>query len=171
MARRGLMWTVAAKPPHPLGDAYPMRTAIDKGNNHFISSLAPATVLAHLAVASLGLGSQWVSNVSSPYMSTMLKAWLGIPRHVKISDMFGVGYPANVPPVTKRRELDEIVHHERYEESKARDIETLRFLSGDTLRGGLVAMTGFKDRAGHPRRLRLRDRRTPARGARRDALT
>lgn len=132
-------------------DAYPVRTAIEKGNNHFISSLAQATVLAHLAVASLGLGSQWVSDVSSPYMSTMLKAWLRIPRHMKIYDMFGVGYPAIVPPVTQRRSLEEIVHHEHYEEDKERDREALeRFLWEDTLLGGWRSTNGLKGRTDSP---------------------
>jgi hypothetical protein len=38
-------------------------------------------------------------------MSTMLKSWLGIPRHMQIYDMFGIGYPAAVPAVTQRRPL------------------------------------------------------------------
>ncbi|MFC4943531.1 nitroreductase family protein [Pseudonocardia sp. GCM10023141] len=128
-------------------DAYPVRTAIEKGENHFISSLAQATVLAHLAVASLGLGSQWVSDVSSPYMSTMLKSWLGIPRGMKIYDMFGIGYPAVVPEPTSRRALEEIIHRGQYEPGKGRDAAAVeRFLWDDTLLGGWGATGAAKAR-------------------------
>jgi 5,6-dimethylbenzimidazole synthase len=128
-------------------DAYPVRTAIEKGENHFISSLAQATVFAHLAVASLGLGSQWVSDVSSPYMSTMLKSWLGIPRFMKIYDMFGIGYPVTVPAPTQRRELADIIHRESYQQDKARDAEAVeRFLWDDTLLGGWGTTRGAKER-------------------------
>jgi nitroreductase len=119
-------------------DAYPVRTAIEKGHNHFISSLAQATVLLHLAVASLGLGSQWVSDVSSPYMSTIMKAWLGIPGHLTVYEMACIGYPAVVPPVTYRRPLEELIHDERYDANKARSAEAVKqFLVEHSLLGGL----------------------------------
>jgi nitroreductase len=122
-------------------DAYPVRTALEKGESHLVSSLAQATVFAHLAVAALGLGSMWVSDVSSPYMSTMLRSWLDIPRHLRIYDMFGIGYPAAVPPATPRRALAEIVHREHYEPEKARDAAAVeRFLFGDTLLGGWASV-------------------------------
>jgi nitroreductase len=122
-------------------DSYPVRTALEKGESHLVSSLAQATVFAHLAVASLGLGSMWVSDVSSPYMSTMLKSWLDIPRHMRIYDMFGIGYPAALPPATPRRELAEIVHREHYEPEKERDaVAVERFLFGDTLLGGWTSI-------------------------------
>jgi 5,6-dimethylbenzimidazole synthase len=124
-------------------DAYPVRTTLEKGDSHFISSLAQATVLLHLAVASLGLGSQWVSDVSSPYLGTMMKSWLGIPRHMKVYDMAGIGYPTVTPPVSYRRPLADIVHHERYDESKARNAEAVQqFLWGHSLLGGLRSTNG-----------------------------
>ncbi|MCF7549473.1 nitroreductase family protein [Pseudonocardia sp. WMMC193] len=126
-------------------DAYPVRTALEKGESHFVTSLAQATVFAHLAVASLGLGSQWISDVSSPYMSTMIKSWLGIPRGLRIYDMFGVGHPAVMPTPTTRRELDEIVHRDRYDATKARDQQAIEdFLWGDTLLGGFKSHNGLK---------------------------
>ncbi|GAA5149734.1 nitroreductase family protein [Pseudonocardia eucalypti] len=130
-------------------DAYPVRTALEKGESHFVSSLAQATVLAHLAVAALGLGSQWISDVSSPYMGTMLKSWLGIPRHLRIYDMFGVGHPAVRPSPTPRRPLEELVHRERY--SAGRDQAAVeRFLWADTLLGGFRSNHGIKGRARGP---------------------
>jgi nitroreductase len=117
--------------------AYPVRTGLEKADSHYLSSLANATLLAHLAVTSLGLGSQWVSDVSSPYMSTMLKSWLDIPRHMKIYDMLGIGYPKVRPAPTQRRPLAELVHHERYEEDKARSEDDISaFLWEDSILGG-----------------------------------
>lgn len=124
-------------------DAYPVRTAIEKGHNHFISSLAQATVLLHLAVASLGLGSQWVSDVSSPYMATMMKSWLGIPRQLTVYEMACIGYPAVVPPVAYRRPLEELIHDESYDANKARSAEAVEeFLTGHSLLGGLRSIHG-----------------------------
>jgi hypothetical protein len=118
-------------------DAFPVRTALEKGESHLVSSLAQATLLAHLAVTAMGLGSQWVSDVSSPYMSTMLKAWLGIPRFMRIYDMFGIGFPAVLPQPTSRRELSEMTHRERYQLEKARDNSDIQqFLWDETLLGG-----------------------------------
>lgn len=126
-------------------DAYPVRTALEKGESHFVTSLAQAAVFAHLAVASLGLGSQWISDVSSPYMSTMIKSWLGIPRHMRIYDMFGVGHPAVMPTPTSRRGLDEIVHRDHYDEDRGRDQRQIEeFLWGDTLLGGFRSNNRLK---------------------------
>jgi nitroreductase len=130
-------------------DAYPVRTALEKGESHFVTSLAQATIFAHLAVTSLGLASQWVSDVSSPYMSTFLKSWLGIPRYLRIYDMFGIGYPAVVPPPTPRRELEEIVHRERYQPEKGRDQQDIEaFLWNDSILGGIRSMS--KSKGGKP---------------------
>lgn len=128
---------------------YPARVRIEKSESHFYSGLANATILAHLAVASLGLASQWVSDVNSPYMTTMLKSWLGIPQYMKIYDMFGVGYGATVPPATSRRPLADLIHHERYEEAKERDEAAMsEFLWNETRLGGFASTNGLKGRAG-----------------------
>lgn len=130
-----------------VNECYPVRVRLEKSDSHFFSGLAQATILAHLAVASLGLASQWVSDVNSPYMTTMLKSWLDIPAYMKIYDMFGVGYAATVPPVTSRRPLDELIHHERYEKAKERDAEALtKFLWSETRLGGFASTNGLKGR-------------------------
>jgi len=108
-----------------LGDArvngaFPVRTRLDKGEQHFISGLASATLMIHLAARTLGLASQWVSDTASPYMATMVKSWLGIPQHLKIYDMVTVGYGAKDPPAPSRRTLEEITHWGTYDQSKAR---------------------------------------------------
>lgn len=102
-------------------ETYPVRTMLDKADSHFYTGLANATLLIHLAAASLGLASQYVSDVSSPYMETMLKVLLGIPDPLRIYHLIPIGY-ASAPVLPRpRRELEEIVHHERYDMKKYRD--------------------------------------------------
>lgn len=101
--------------------SFPVRTLREKGREHLMSSMANATLLVHLAAAARGMATQWVSDVSSPYMSTLLKDRLGIPDHIEVYDMIPLGWPASTPEPTPRRPLDEIVHLDRYDRSKERD--------------------------------------------------
>ena len=48
-------------------DSYPIRTKLEKAESHFITGLANATLLIHLAAVSMGLASQYVSDANSPY--------------------------------------------------------------------------------------------------------
>jgi nitroreductase len=118
-------------------ESYPIRTKLEKADSHFITGLANATLLVHLAAASLGLASQYVSDANSPYMETLLKALLGIPEPLRIYHLVPIGYakgPVAPPP---RRELEEIVHYEKYDVSKLRDEEGMsQFIMTRTLQGG-----------------------------------
>lgn len=106
--------------------AFPIRTMIERGDRHLVSSMALASCLMHMAAASLGLGSQWISDVGSPYMSTMLRTRLDIPDYFTLYDMTGIGYPAGpFPRAQPRRPLDEIVHFERYDRTKERDADQI----------------------------------------------
>jgi 5,6-dimethylbenzimidazole synthase len=117
-------------------EAYPIRTKLEKAESHFVTGLANATLLIHLAAASLGLASQYVSDANSPYMETMLKAMLGIPEPLRIYHLVPIGYakgPVAAPP---RRELEEIVHHEKYDMVKYRDESSIAgFVKTRTLQG------------------------------------
>lgn len=124
-----------------LGDArvkesYPIRTKLEKAESHFITGLANATLLIHLAATSLGLASQYVSDANSPYMETMLKVLLKIPEPLRIYHLVPIGYakgPVAAPP---RRTLDEIVHYETYDINKYRnDDQLLGFVKTRTLQG------------------------------------
>lgn len=101
--------------------SFPVRTIREKGRDHLMSSMAHATLLLHLAATAHGLASQWVSDASSPYMSTILKDWLDVPDHIEIYDMMPLGWPGTIPDPTPRRPLSELVHRERYEARLARD--------------------------------------------------
>ncbi len=67
-------------------EAYPLATFYTRRDSIFTSSLASAFLYMHLAAASLGLGSQWVSTTAdSPLVQSQLKQLLGIPKELIIS--------------------------------------------------------------------------------------
>lgn len=79
----------------------------------FRGGLASAFLYMHLAATSLGLGSQWVSSVSTPYASCLIKNLLEIPEGFDIYDMMALGYAA--VPVSSRpvRDRAEITHYDK----------------------------------------------------------
>jgi len=85
---------------------------------HFLKGIGNTTQIIHLAAASLGLGTQWVSvNVC---LEASLKKLLDVPDELAIHTIIPVGYPAIVPPASYRREREEFVHYEKYDQTKFR---------------------------------------------------
>jgi 5,6-dimethylbenzimidazole synthase len=76
----------------------------------FTSSLANTFLYMHMAASCLGLASQWISSVSTPYAQCMLKDLLGIRKELDIYDMLAVGYPAVQPRPKLLRAKDKMVH-------------------------------------------------------------
>ena len=107
-------------------ETYPIRTMLDKAESHFYTGLASATLLINLAATSLGLATQYVSDVSSPYMETMLKVLLGVPEPLRIYHLIPLGYASRPIPARPRREIDEMTHYERYDMAKYRDDKTFQ---------------------------------------------
>ena len=118
-------------------ESYPIRTKLEKTESHFITGLANATMLIHLAATSQGLASQYVSDANSPYMETLLKVLLGIPEPLRIYHLVPIGYGKTDVSAPPRRELDEIVHYGKYDMKKYRDdAQIKRFITTLTLQGG-----------------------------------
>ncbi|MGH7927624.1 MAG: nitroreductase family protein, partial [Candidatus Binatia bacterium] len=117
-------------------EAYPIRTKLEKAESHFITGLANATLLIHLAATSLGLASQYVSDANSPYMETMLKAALDIPEPLRIYHLVPIGYAKGQVAAPPRRQLEEILHREKYDMAKFRDDNRVAgFVKTRTLQG------------------------------------
>jgi nitroreductase len=117
-------------------ESYPIRTKLEKAESHFITGLANATLLIHLAVTSLGLASQYVSDANSPYMETMLRVILGIPEPLRVYHLVPIGYAKGSVSAPPRRELDDIVHFEQYDMAKFRDDKEMqKFVMTRTLQG------------------------------------
>jgi nitroreductase len=115
---------------------YPIRTQLEKAESHFTTGLANATLLIHLAAASLGLASQYVSDANSPYMETMLKVLLKIPEPLRIYHLVPLGFAKGNFVAPPRRPLDEIIHYESYDMKQYRDDTAIdRFVKTLTLQG------------------------------------
>jgi nitroreductase len=94
----------------------------------FTMNLGNCMQLMHLAVASLGLGSAWIS--TSPAVEEALKRLLGVPDYFRLYAMMPVGYPGVDPHPPYRRKLAEITHRDRYDMSKYRsDDDVLAFVA------------------------------------------
>ncbi len=85
------------------------------------SNIANATMMVHLAAASLGLGSQWVS--TTPIWEGELKALLGVPEWYTISQVVPIGYADYTPIPSYRREAGEITHSEKFDMTRFRTDE------------------------------------------------
>lgn len=117
-------------------EAYPIRTKLEKAESHFITGLANATLLIHLAATALGLASQYVSDANSPYMETMLKVLLKIPEPLRIYHLVPIGYAKGNFVAPPRRTLEELMHHEVYDMNKFRsDDQMAGFVKTRTLQG------------------------------------
>lgn len=92
----------------PMGVRYSLR----RRDMIYISSLANAFLYMHLAATTLGLASQWVSLVTTPYAHCMIKHLLGIPHELEVYDMMAIGYPAIKPPGKFMRDTAKMVHYD-----------------------------------------------------------
>jgi nitroreductase len=116
--------------------SYPIRTQLEKAESHFITGLANATLLIHLAAAAHGMASQYVSDANSPYLETMLKVLLKIPEPLRIYHLVPIGYAKSQIAAPPRRPLDELIHYESYDGSRYRDDGAIaRFVQTLTLQG------------------------------------
>jgi nitroreductase len=98
------------------------------GTHFFLGGVQPGDTYAknvgnaihnmHLAAAALGLGSQWVT-VQRDWEQA-LKRLLDVPDLIEIHAIVPVGFPGYEPGAAYRRELEEMVHIEKYDHSKFR---------------------------------------------------
>ena len=107
-------------------DAYPVRTRMDKWQSHYFSSLSNTVLTIVLAAQSVGLGSQWLSDIASPYFATMVKALLGIPDPLQPYHLLPIGHVSRKLRPNERRPLDQLVHIDGYDMAKHRTDEQVR---------------------------------------------
>ncbi len=109
-------------------DGLPMGVRYDQHRCQtiFISSLANAFLYMHMAASTLGLASQWVSSISTPYANCMLRDLLGIPKPLEIYDMLAVGYPAVQPRPKLLREKETVIHYDYCGEEAFRTDDAVR---------------------------------------------
>ena len=113
---------------------FPLRTAEDKAESHFLTGLANATLQIMLMAQSMGLATQYVSDAASPYFSLMLKHMLGIPQELRVYHIIPVGHCEVIATRKSRRPLDSMIHYETYDRNKLRSIEYLQqFMETDSI--------------------------------------
>ena len=97
-------------------DAYPARTKLEKWESHFYSSLANCVLQLMLAAHALGLTTIYISDVSSPYFSVMIKSLLDVPDPLQVYQLVPVGFAEESPTIHHpRRALKDMVHYEKYD--------------------------------------------------------
>ena len=84
----------------------------------FIANIANVTQMIHLAVAALGLGSQWVT--VNRINEEPMKDILGVPNVLELHTIVPIGYPSYQAAIVYRRERQEFVHYEKYNRSLLR---------------------------------------------------
>ena len=106
-------------------DAYPLRTKVDKGDQHLISSLSCMTVTLHYLAAAMGLGSKYLSDTGSPEMEIMLRDLLGFPEPLRAYETVCIGHVEMKPSSRFVKEADEIIHWDRFDQSLMKTDEKL----------------------------------------------
>jgi 5,6-dimethylbenzimidazole synthase len=81
---------------------------------HLSDALSNTCTLMHLAAATMGLGTQWVTI----HIEEGFKKVLNVPDVMTLYLIIPVGYPDVPPKEGVRRPLDEIVHTNTYDRSK-----------------------------------------------------
>ncbi len=99
-----------------MGEGAPLAT--------YLKNVANATQLIHLAAAACGLGAQWVS-VNNTWEAPV-KELLGIPPVLNVHTIVPIGYPVSKLAPPYRRKLNEVVHYDVYDKSRARSDEQIQ---------------------------------------------
>ena len=89
----------------------------------YLKNMANATQNMQLAAAALGLGAEWVSVARS--VEGSIKSILGVPALLEVHTVIPVGYAKHESTPAYRRELQEMVHSEKYDMSKFRSINDI----------------------------------------------
>ena len=93
--------------------------------NVLTSSLSNAFLYILLAATSLGLGTRYITSTANPDVQREIKQLLKIPPYLVIYDTVALGYPESEPRPKTLRPLEDIVHYERFDESKAVKLEEI----------------------------------------------
>ncbi len=111
-------------------ETYPDDVILVRADSIFTPSLASPFGYMNLAATSLGLGAQRVSVVASPYVQTLIKTLLHIPKELEIYHMMALGYSDMVPPPKLVRVREELAHHDYYDRARLRtETQIAEFIS------------------------------------------
>ena len=110
-----------------------IRDADARWQSMLTTSLAVAYEHMHLAAASLGLGTRWVTAVVEAPTASRIRELLGIPLEMAVYDMMALGYSDFQPFPKKMRPLSEIMHFDACGETDFRSAEAVaEYFTGRT---------------------------------------
>jgi len=92
-----------------------------------VSSLANAFLNILYAAHSLGLGTRYITATSWTKVQPIIKQMLKIPEYLIIYDTIALGYPLQKPGAKDLRSLEEIMHMDTFDQSKASKTEDIIF--------------------------------------------
>ena len=104
----------------------PVRQSDETWLSVLTSSLAISYQYMHLAAASLGLATRWVSAISMPPIERKVKTLLGIPEGFMTYDMMALGKTDFIPSEKKMRPLSEVIHFGRCDKNEFRTDEEVK---------------------------------------------
>ena len=117
---------------YPSGRNLSLIPKIELGEDHvelkenvLTSSLSNAFLYILLAATTLGLGTRYVTATTHPDVQREIKQLLKIPPYLVIYDTVALGYPESEPRQKTLRPLEELVHYEQFNESKAVKLEEI----------------------------------------------
>lgn len=98
---------------------------VELKENVLTSSLSNAFLYILLAATTLGLGTRYITSTANPDTQRKIKQLLKLPPYLVIYDTVALGYPESEPGQKTPRLLEDIVHYERFDESKAVKLEEI----------------------------------------------
>jgi nitroreductase len=90
-----------------------------------LQSVAASTAAAHLAAASLGYQSWWVSLIGKSSTVAALHPLLGVPADLAITDLLLFGHAASPPKRRWKKTLAEVASWERFDMRNFRSVEQI----------------------------------------------
>ena len=96
-------------------DGLPMSMRFNPARREYVvhASITAAFLYMHMAAATLGLASQWISGIAAPHVHCLTRDLLGIPKELDIVEMMALGYPAVRARAKLLRDPAGLVHHDR----------------------------------------------------------
>jgi len=87
-----------------------------KSPSLFIQDGSAAIQNLLLAAHAIGLGTCWIAihNLNFPKSETYVQKLLSIPENIRVIALISIGWPMEKPLPSKRRELSQMVHQEKF---------------------------------------------------------
>ncbi len=104
----------------PLNDMYH-----ENAERILLQSVAASTMSAHLAAAALGYNVWWITAIGQQEAQDAMKPLLGIPEELSVIDIMCFGTAQKEPYKRHKRELDDIINWNRFDESHFMTAEEL----------------------------------------------